>query len=155
MGNSQPHARLVEKCSVTQIIIPASSPRLCHCSLAKPKKIFISALHFPYLGISSALLGSSDDLKQRPRGNLRQSNKPNNTIAALSDETDSLLQTSKLRHPLVTHPSWPRWACFAGRASRCPLSFGTPCTWPGTPPLSSCVDLNLSVHCCITRSLSE
>lgn len=46
LENIQPHNGLVEKCSVTQIITPASTPLLCHCPLAKPKEI--SSLLFIY-----------------------------------------------------------------------------------------------------------
>lgn len=56
MGNFQPHDRLVEKCLVTQIIIPASNPTLCHFYWAKPEEISMTVLCFPYLRISSPLL---------------------------------------------------------------------------------------------------
>lgn len=57
MGNFQPYDRLVEKHLVTQLIIPASSPTLCHCYLAKPEELSIVVLCFPYLRILSHFIG--------------------------------------------------------------------------------------------------
>lgn len=133
---------------MTQIITPASSPLLCHCPLAKPKEISsllcISRIWGFHQPVEVEVMTS-----QQPMGTCSRAMSQTNEQPQLSNAPDKLVQISKLIFPVVTHaPCMALLGLLSG-------VFGTPWTWPGAPPLSSCVALDMSVHSCITKSLPE